>query len=165
MRAVDLLLAIPILPILIVISALARRSVRPPDPKVRPPEIYPVQFVIDLKTRRVNIKPGSEPNSINLSSAGVIPVAILSLPTFDATTVDPESVLLEGSGVKLVGKSERLLCNQEDVNGDGMLDLICKFQTDQLQVEVGDSVAELTATTFDGTPIRGEDSVRIVPDN
>ena len=37
----------------------------------------------------IDIKPGSDPNSINLGSAGVIPVAILSSEAFDATTVDP----------------------------------------------------------------------------
>ena len=34
----------------------------------------------------IDIKPGSYPNSINLKSNGKVPVAILSSPTFDATT-------------------------------------------------------------------------------
>jgi hypothetical protein len=37
----------------------------------------------------IDIKPGSFPNSINPQSKGVIPVAILTTDTFDATTVDP----------------------------------------------------------------------------
>jgi len=40
----------------------------------------------------IDIKPGSYPNSINPNSNGVIPVAILTTPSFDATTVDPLSV-------------------------------------------------------------------------
>ena len=40
----------------------------------------------------IDIKPGSDPNSINLRSKGVIPVAILTTEDFDATTVDPLSV-------------------------------------------------------------------------
>lgn len=40
----------------------------------------------------IKIKPGSDEPSINLYSAGVIPVAILSSPTFDATQVNPASV-------------------------------------------------------------------------
>jgi hypothetical protein len=40
----------------------------------------------------IDIKPGSFPNSINPRSKGVIPVAILTTDTFDATTVDPLSV-------------------------------------------------------------------------
>ena len=45
----------------------------------------------------VDIKPGTFPNSINLGSNGVVPVAILSTDTFDATTVDPRSVTLAGA--------------------------------------------------------------------
>jgi len=40
-----------------------------------------------------DIKPGSDPNSINPKSKGVIPVAILTTPDFDASTVDPTSVM------------------------------------------------------------------------
>ena len=39
-----------------------------------------------------NCKPGSYPNSIDLISKGVIPVAILTTEDFDATTVDFLSV-------------------------------------------------------------------------
>ncbi len=47
----------------------------------------------------IDIKPGSDPNSINLSSAGVIPVAILSSATFDATTVNPDTIFLASGPV------------------------------------------------------------------
>jgi hypothetical protein len=40
----------------------------------------------------VDVKPGSDVNPIKLSSKGVIPVAILTTDTFDATTVDPSTV-------------------------------------------------------------------------
>jgi hypothetical protein len=40
---------------------------------------------------------------VNLGSAGVIPVAILSSASFDATTVDPATISLAGASVKLVG--------------------------------------------------------------
>ncbi len=45
-------------------------------------------------TVAIGINPGSFPNNINLSSSGVVPVAILSSTTFDATRVNPESVTL-----------------------------------------------------------------------
>jgi N-acetylneuraminic acid mutarotase len=112
----------------------------------------------------IDIKPGSDPNSINLSSAGVIPVAILSSETFDATTVDPDTVCLAGARVKMVGKGNRFLCHEEDIDGDGWLDLVCQVYTAQFMIEPGESVAVLEAETFDGTPIRGEDAIRIVPD-
>lgn len=84
--------------------------------------------------------------------------------TFDATTVVPESVSLEGAAIKLVGKGNKALCGQEDVNGDGFADLVCKVETEQLALEEGTTSAALTGFTTDGRSIRGEDSIRIVPD-
>lgn len=124
---------------------------------------YSVTF-LDQLTVNIDIKPGSFPNSINLSSAGVIPVAILSSDTFDATTVDPDTVTLAGASVKLVGKGERALAHAEDVNWDGLLDLVCQVVTEQVLLEPGESIAVLEATTFDGVNIRGEDTVNIVQD-
>ena len=113
----------------------------------------------------IDIKPNSETNSINVSSAGVIPVAILGAVDFDATTVVPASVSLAGASVKLVGKSEKYLCHQEDVNLDGYVDLVCQIYTAQFFVEEGETTAILEAETTDGTKLRGEDIIRIVPDN
>jgi len=111
----------------------------------------------------IDIKPGSLPNSVNLASAGSVPVAILSSSTFDATTIVPESVSLAGARVKLVGKSNRALCAAEDVNNDGRLDLVCQVVTAQFLIEVGDSVAVLEADTTSGQHVRGQDSINIVP--
>ena len=47
----------------------------------------------------IDIKPLSDPNSINLKSRGVIPVAILTTPAFDATTVNPGSVVFADAGM------------------------------------------------------------------
>lgn len=108
----------------------------------------------------IDIKPGSEPNSVNLGSGGVIPVAVLSTPTFDAATVDPFSITLEGGAVQLKGKSGNA-GSLEDVDGDGHLDLVIHIM-DWTLVE-GSTIATLTGHTLDGIPIQGSDSVRIVP--
>lgn len=120
-----------------------------------PPPVTPI--IID-------IKPGSETNSINLGSAGVIPVAILSTDDFDALTVDPASVSLAGASVRLAGKSDKYLCHQEDVNLDGLIDLVCQVYTAQLMVDEGDTTAILEAETLDGEKLLGEDFIRIVPE-
>lgn len=112
----------------------------------------------------IDIEPGSTVNSINLSSAGVVPVAVLSSPAFDATDIDPATVALAGASVKMVGKSARYLASTEDVNGDGLLDFVCQVVTAKFMIEPGDSRAVLEAETFAGMRIRGEDSVRIVPE-
>ncbi len=121
------------------------------------------QLVCPVKEVQLDVKPGSEPNSINLGSAGVVPVAILSSPSFDAFTVVPESISLAGARVKMVGKSGKSLCHTEDANEDGLEDLVCQVLTAQFMIEEGESVAILEAETLDGTLLRGEDEVRIVP--
>jgi hypothetical protein len=119
-------------------------------------------FTAEL-TVGIDIKPGSDPNSINLGSAGVVPVAILGSTTFDATQVDPESVTLAGASVRLIGRGSKFACAKEDANGDGFVDLVCHVETAQFMIESGSTSAVLTATTFAGQNIRGEDSIHIVP--
>ncbi len=113
----------------------------------------------------IDIKPGTFPNSINLGSNGVVPVAILSTPTFDARTVDPLTVLLAGANVKVKGKGTPMASFQ-DVNGDGLLDLVVHVSTDAFELTGGDTQAFLqgkTFSTFGGAQVIGSDSVRIVP--
>ena len=113
----------------------------------------------------IDIKPGSFPNSINLGSQGTVPVAIFSAPApnlFDATTVDPTSVSLAGASVALKGKGTPM-ASVQDVNGDGLLDLVVHVSTQALQLSDGDTQAILTGQTFSGQQIQGSDSVRIVP--
>jgi len=119
--------------------------------------VPPLEVVID-------IKPGSFPNSINPDSKGVIPVAILTTDaavgedvTFDATTVDPETVLF--------GPDEAAPVHYalEDVDDDGDIDMILHFKTQETGITVGDTKATLTGETVDGRQFFGTDSVRIVP--
>ena len=112
----------------------------------------------------IDIMPGSDTNSINIGSAGVIPVAILGSADFDVADIVPASVSLAGASVKLVGKSDKYLCHQEDVNLDGLTDLTCQIYTAEFFVEEGETTAILEAETLDGTKLRGEDVIRIVPD-
>ena len=112
----------------------------------------------------IDIKPGSDPNSINLGSAGVVPVAILSTVDFDAPAeVDPDTIGLAGARVKMVGRGNKFLCHSEDVNGDALADLVCQLETAQFMIEIGDSVAVLEAETFGGISVRGEDTINIIP--
>jgi hypothetical protein len=110
----------------------------------------------------IDIKPGSFPNSINLGSRGAVPVAIISTAAFDARTVDPTTVTLAGAQVRLRGRGTPM-ASIEDVNGDGLLDLVVHVSTEALQLSESDTEAILEGQTFGGTRIRGADSVRIVP--
>jgi hypothetical protein len=103
----------------------------------------------------IDIKPGSFPNSINLASKGVVPVALLGDEDFDAANVDP--VTLDFAG------AIPLRWTLEDANLDGWLDLVVFFKTRELSLTVGDVEATLIGDTFEGIPIIGTDSVNIVP--
>ena len=92
----------------------------------------------------------------------MIPVAILSSGSFDATQVDPVSVFLDGQGVQVVGKGNTQ-AHIEDVNGDGIDDLMMQIEDIDGTYQEGDTIATLTGETFDGTQIRGTDSICIVP--
>ena len=119
----------------------------------------PETIIVDI-----DIKPGCTPNAINLGSNGVIPVAILSTPDFDATTVNPDTVSLAGSGVAVRGKGNKSLTSQDDVNGDGLLDMIVKVETENLDPDTfQDGHAILTGLTTDGIEFTGSDSITIVP--
>lgn len=110
----------------------------------------------------IDIKPGASPNSINLGSKGVVPVAILTTDEFDATTVDPSSVTLAGAEVKVKGKGTPM-ATLEDVNNDGRMDLVVHVSTEALELTGIDVQAFLEGRTFAGTPVIGTDSLRIVP--
>jgi uncharacterized delta-60 repeat protein len=70
---------------------------------------------------QIDIKPGSDSNPANLAGNGMISVAILSAAGFDAQTVDVTSIIFAGA--------HAAQSSFEDVNGDGLLDLVVFFRT------------------------------------
>ena len=111
----------------------------------------------------IDINPGSFPNSINLTSTGLIPVAILTTDDFDATTVDHTTVSFAGAyEAHINSKSGEIKRHEEDVDGDGDIDLVFHFITPETGIDCLDDVASLNGLTFSGEPIGGVDSVNIV---
>lgn len=115
-------------------------------------------------TVEIDIKPGSFPNTINIKSIGKIPVAILSSPSFDASSQVDLASLQSSPTFGRTGDEQSLVrCSPEDVNGDGLLDLVCHFSTQATGFQLGDLKGVLKGKTVTGRSLIGTDSVRIVP--
>jgi hypothetical protein len=111
----------------------------------------------------INLKLGSDPNSVNTCSGGTTPVTIWGSATFDVTWIDPGMLSLASSQVKTVGKSGKSLCSIEDVGGpddtyfdnwnptpDGYPDMTCHFLTFDLNVDDSSTEMDLGLTVCDG---------------
>jgi hypothetical protein len=125
-----------------------------------------------------DIKPGGCPNPLNVGSKGVLPFAILGTSDLDVTTINPETVTLAGvvplrwrledvgtPYEPFLGKTDPYQCN--DLGPDGYLDLVFKFDTQEIAASLGDVenrevlILLLDGQLLDGKKISGEDVIII----
>jgi hypothetical protein len=113
----------------------------------------------------IDIKPGGYPNTINLSSRGLLPVAVLTTETFDASRFTPEMAHLSDASVNDTCMGATYVrWTREDVNGDGQLDIVFFFNIQSLNFTTGTTAATLMAHGTYGTDtlhIMGTDTVKI----
>jgi hypothetical protein len=120
----------------------------------------------------VDIKPGSCPNSLNTSARGKLPVAILGTMDFDVSQIDVSSLQLECvspvatrfEDVSMPFNGHGCGCNT--AGPDGQMDLTLKFRAQDIAAVLGEDAEQeltLTGNLLDGTPIEGQDCVRVVP--
>ncbi len=107
--------------------------------------------VIDVT---IDIKPGDEPTVIDPRGEGMIPVAILSSPEFDATSVDPGTVRF-GANCDVAAPVRSMT---EDIDQDGDTDRMFLFRAPQTNISCGDTSASLTGKTRSGQAIAGFES-------
>ena len=110
----------------------------------------------------IDIVPGVHPNVIRLRpdprEIAPIRVAILSTPDFQPLQrVNQSTISFGRSG----DERSMSFCTADEVNGDGIPDLICHFETQTTGFRAGDSQGILRFLTLDRIWFEGRDSVRI----
>jgi len=126
--------------------------------------IAQVRYILSPVVVDIDIKPGSYPNSINLKKTnGVIPVAILGSATFDVTTIDVTTLSFGPGGASPAHDlidPEVYADHLQDVNGDGLIDLVSHYVSSESSIMSGDISACLSGEYNGGLPFTGCDSVR-----
>ena len=113
----------------------------------------------------LDVSPRNAINEINLGRGGTVSVAIISTGGFDATTVDPSTLCFGDSGAP----GDRACAEQhgqghiEDVNRDGVPDLLLHFSVAATGIDLNDTSACVIGRTFDGVGIYGCDVITIRP--
>ena len=111
-------------------------------------------------TMTIDLLPGNPENTIDLARQRVIPVAILGSADFDINDLNPRTLKLRAVSQNLVGKSDKTLCQQQDVNGDSFMDLLCDFKTIGFHVEPGDIRIVVNAGTYQRQSLHAEGVLR-----
>jgi hypothetical protein len=117
----------------------------------------------------IDIKPGNAQNKVKLSSQGVLAVAVLTTPDFDASQFAPEMAHLNDANTAMEASctgASALRWSLDDENGDGRLDLVFFFKIQDLNLTVNSTAATLMAHgSYNEAElhIEGIDSVQVVP--
>ncbi|MBW3552515.1 MAG: hypothetical protein KY466_03340 [Gemmatimonadetes bacterium] len=114
----------------------------------------------------LDILPGSSDNILSLNAnGGSVPVAVLSAGSFDATRLDPASIFLGENGTGGVPVSVRkngsYMASFEDVNGDGVADLMLHFDRTALISGLTPASTQLVlhGTMDSGIEVEGVDAI------
>src|SRR5688572_14969447 len=120
--------------------------------------LWSIRYEFGIIPILTDIKPATFPNRINPNNNGKLPVAILTTPSFDATAVDPATVLFGATPIEVSPVHYAL----EDVDGDGDIDMVLHFVTRDTGITCGMTSASLTGAIFGGHRIEGSDSILTV---
>jgi uncharacterized repeat protein (TIGR01451 family) len=130
---------------------------------------------------KIDIKPGSCPNPIELKSNGVLPAAILGTAELRVEGIDPQTVRVGREGLTGVEVApirweyedvatpfEGSICGCHNLRSDGHTDLTLKLDRQELvkKLKLGEVAGKtvplkFTGKLYDGTPITGSDCVRV----
>ena len=123
-----------------------------------------------VKQISIEVKPGNdEVTPVNPKSHGKIPVALLSESDFNAMNVDESSLSFGATG----GENSLYKCHKNgmDVNGDGLLDKVCLFDTQKAHFSATDVMGKakgrllppLGAAGTRGMAFEGSGVLKVIP--
>ena len=104
----------------------------------------------------VDVLPGNAENTIDLIRQRLLPVAILGSASFDVNDVNPRTLRLKAVSQNLVGKSDKTLCHQQDINEDSYMDLVCDIKMIGFGVQPGDIPVVISVGTYQRKSLRAE---------
>lgn len=120
-----------------------------------------VQAAAEPLSITVDVKPGGGPNCIQPTSRGVISVAVLG-SSVDVTKIDLATIQIDDDGDPSTAGVRPQRSVFEDVDGDGSVDLVLKFRTQDLNAAgmlLNGNSLFVTGGLTDGQQIRGSDGV------
>ncbi|MEJ2482337.1 MAG: hypothetical protein P8049_04255 [Gemmatimonadota bacterium] len=118
---------------------------------------------------RIDVRPYSAANRIPLNAGGTIPVALLGTAEFDVTTVDAASLAFGPAGGPWTPPIHDLSVpgvvddHMQDVNADGIADLLTHYRLLDLAFADGDELGCLAGQTLARTPLEGCESITTRP--
>lgn len=115
-----------------------------------------------VKQINIEIKPGSKEHApLNPKSNGKVPVALLSDGSFNAMDINQATLTFGGKG----HEASLSKCNPsgQDVNGDGLLDLICHFDNQAAKFNANSIEAIARGKTRQGLAFEGVGVLKVVP--
>ncbi len=122
-------------------------------------QVYDTGAVPPVIPVQIDIKPGADPNYINPRSGGLVPVAVLTTPDFDAALVNPATLQLAAATIATRGRGERPATRLRDIDKDGDLGLLVQFRVRELGLGPATTGLTLVGATYSGEPIEGYDDV------
>jgi len=123
------------------------------------PECDDCEFEPDFS---VDVKPGSSDNPVSRTNAGAIPVAIFSGDNASVYDIDIATLRL-GKLLPRTTSNGKPQCSFQDVDVDGVTDLVCQFRNDPTNWTAGQTEVVLTGKLKNGGSILASDSIRLVP--
>ncbi|MBW2543479.1 MAG: hypothetical protein JRF15_15455, partial [Deltaproteobacteria bacterium] len=114
--------------------------------------------VHSLPPRKVDVS--ARAAAVRVARPGVIPVAIFGEPEFDIAEIDRATLEFGPGGARPAHRSGG---HPDDVDADGIIDLVSHFDVREAGLAVGDEWACATGQTFDGRVFEGCDEIRTLP--